>query len=232
MPDSGKECEAAWVQLTDTNDFRAPYGITTAERRHPLFRSHGCCKCEWDGAVWPFATSQTLNALANVLHNYPQSAVTAKDYFDAFLAYVHSQHADGKPYIGEYLDETTGQWLKGAERSRYYNHSTFADLLISGVVGLRPRADDTVEIFPLLPDGAWDWFCLDGVKYHSHTLTLLWDKDGKRYGRGKGLIVFADGKEIGRTNKLERLTAQLPSSLSWNGWASYTAQISSNRRLR
>ena len=26
--------------------------------------------CEWDGAVWPFATSQTLGALANVLRDY------------------------------------------------------------------------------------------------------------------------------------------------------------------
>ena len=32
--------------------------------------SHDYCGCEWDGAVWPFAISQTLNALANVLRDY------------------------------------------------------------------------------------------------------------------------------------------------------------------
>ena len=117
-----------------------------------------------------------------------QSVVSSRDYFDAFLTYVHSQHADGKPYIGEYLDETTGQWIDGkAGRSRYYNHSTFADLLITGVVGLRPRADDAVEISPLLPDGTWDWFCLDGVKYHGHMLTIIWDKDGTRYQSRPGI---------------------------------------------
>ncbi|MCA1481525.1 hypothetical protein, partial [Bradyrhizobium sp. NBAIM08] len=61
LPDANKGYEAAWAQLTDAQGFRAPFGLTTAERRHPAFRSHGCCKCEWDGAVWPFATSQTLS---------------------------------------------------------------------------------------------------------------------------------------------------------------------------
>jgi hypothetical protein len=209
LPDPGYEL--AWAQLMDTSGFRAPYGITTAERRHSQFRSHGCCGCEWDGAVWPFATSQTLVGLANVLRNYPPSVVRPRDYFEAFLAYVRCHRSNGKPYLGEYLDETTGQWLKGAqERSRYYNHSTFADLLITGVVGLRPRADDIVEIHPLLPDGTWAWFCLDGLRYHGRMLTIVWDSDGQRYGRAAGLTVLADGQEIARSGKLERLTGKLP----------------------
>lgn len=211
LPDAGKGYETAWKQLPDPRGFRAPFGITTAERRHPQFRSHGVGTCEWDGAVWPFATSQTLGALANVLRDYPRSVVTSRDYFDAFLTYVHSHHADGKPFIGEYLDEVTGDWINGKDgRSRYYNHSTFADLLITGVIGLRPRADDLVEVWPLLPAETWDWFCLDGVKYHGRTLAIVWDKDGTRYDRGAGLRVLADGKEIVRSEKLERSTGRLP----------------------
>ena len=54
--------------------------------------------------------------------------------------------------------DTVGAWINGKSgRSRYYNHSTFADLLITGVIGLRPRTDDVVEIFPLLPPETWDW---------------------------------------------------------------------------
>ena len=211
LPDDDKKYDAAWTQLTNPEGFSAPYGITTAERRSPQFRSHGSGHCEWDGAVWPFATSQTLDALANYLRDYKSSVVTRRDYFDAFLTYTDSQHADGKPYIGEYLDETTGQWINGKNgRSRYYNHSTYADLLITGVVGLVPRADNTVEIFPLLPAGVWNYFCLDGVKYHGHTLTILWDADGLRYHRGKGLAILVDGKEIAHANKLERLAGKLP----------------------
>jgi hypothetical protein len=195
----------------DPRGFNAPFGITTAERRHPQFRSHGCCKCEWDGAVWPFASSQTLRALANLLRDYSQSVVSSRDYLEAFQTCVHSQHYDGKPYVGEYLDEVTGQWLKGKqERSRYYNHSTFADLVITGLVGLRPRDDDLVEVQPLLPAGTWGWFCLDGVTYHGRTLTVLWDEDGKRYNRGQGLTVLANGRTVAHAGTLEKVTGKLP----------------------
>ena len=62
----------------------------------------------------------------------------------------------------------------------------------------------------MLPNGTWDWFCLDGVRYHGHTLTILWDRQGNHYGRGKGLSVLADGKVVARSNKLGRLTGKLP----------------------
>jgi hypothetical protein len=67
-----------------------------------------------------------------------------------------------------------------------------------------------VEIFPLLPTDTWDWFCLDGVKYHDHMLTVIWDKDGSRYGRGAGLRLWAGDKEIAYSTKLERITGKLP----------------------
>jgi hypothetical protein len=212
LPEPGRGYERAWAQFADEAGFRAPFGLTTAERRHPQFRTHGSGhSCEWDGAVWPFATAQTLTALANVLRDYPQDAVTAHDWFDAFTTYTRSQRYDGLPYIGEYLDEKTSAWLKGRNpRSFYYNHSTYADLVITGVVGLRPRADNVVEVAPLLPADAWDWFALEGVRYHGHELAILWDRDGKRYGRGAGLTVLADGKVIAHSDRLERVTGALP----------------------
>jgi hypothetical protein len=211
LPDDIKKFTVAWTQLINTQGFQAPAGLATAEHRHPQFRSHGVGTCEWDGAIWPFATSQTLDALANFLRDYRQDVVTPHDYFHTFLAYTHSQHANGKPYLGEYLDEVTGDWINGkGGRSRYYNHSTYDDLLVTGVIGLRPRADNAVEISPLLPADAWDYFCLDGVSYHGHTLTIFWDKDGSRYGRGKGFVVLTDGKEIARISQLSKIKAQLP----------------------
>jgi hypothetical protein len=203
----------AWSQLIDPHGFSAPYGITTAERRHPAFRSHGVGTCEWDGAVWPYATSQTLTALARTMRENASEAggVSAQDYFDAFITYTRSHRYDGLPYIGEYLDETTGQWLKGRNpRSFYYNHSTFADLLITGVIGLVPRADQVLEINPLLPVNTWAWFCLDNVRYRGHDVTILWDRDGTRYGRGAGLQVFADGKVIARADVITRVEGRLP----------------------
>ena len=204
-------CERAWQQLLDPEGFSAPMGITTAERRHPDFRSHGVGTCEWDGAVWPYATSQTLVGLANLIRDYPQEYVSRAHYVEALLTYARSHRYRGKPYIGEYLDEKDGQWLKpDSNRSRYYNHSTFCDLVIGGLIGLVPRDDSTVVVDPLIPADTWDWFCLDNVLYHGRVLTIVWDRNGDKYGKGKGLHVFADGTETAESNELTRITGQLP----------------------
>jgi hypothetical protein len=210
IPPGGRGYEAAWRQFTDERGFRAPCGITTAERRHPRFRSHGVGTCEWDGAVWPFATSQTLTALAHVLRGPAQEAVTNRDYFAALLTYARCHRFDGEPYLGEYLDETTGAWLKGRDpRSRWYNHSTFADLVITGLVGIVPRDDDTLELHPLLPDDAWDFFAVEGLRYRGHDLTIVWDRDGRRYGRGAGLSAWVDGRRVIHAPTLAPVTGDL-----------------------
>ncbi|MFV8326654.1 MGH1-like glycoside hydrolase domain-containing protein [Flavobacterium sp. ZS1P14] len=209
LPQQDKGFEKAWEQVKDEKGFSAPFGLTTAERRSPRFRTHGSGTCEWDGAIWPFATSQTLTAMANVLNNYSQSTIDKNDYFKQMNLYVQSQYYRGRPYLGEYLDETTGYWLMGdKERSRYYNHSTFNDLMITGLVGLRPRADDKIEVNPLIPQEKWDWFCLDNVLYHGNIVTILWDKTGEKYHKGKGFMIFKNGKKIAASEKLKKLIAE------------------------
>jgi hypothetical protein len=208
LPDN--QFDIAWKSLIDSKTFCAPFGITTADRSHPAFRTHGCCKCEWDGAVWPFATAQTLTAMANVLNSNRQAYVNDSAYFDLLETYVESQYYRGRPYVGEYLDEKTGYWLKGdEERSRYYNHSTFNDLIITGLVGVRPRADDTVEVRPLLPTNKWKWFCLDNVWYHGKTITIIWDEDGTKYKKGKGFSIWVNGKKLATAATLQPLQAKL-----------------------
>ncbi len=211
LPEDREDYGRAWLQILDTSGFRAPWGLTTAERRHPRFRSHGVGSCEWDGAIWPFATSQTLTALANLLHHYQHHPLSRRDYLDALRTYARSHQKDGKPYIGEYQDERTGRWLRDEDpRGRYYNHSTFCDLVITGLVGLIPRADDTLEVDSLVPPDAWDFFCLDHVPYHRHALTILWDRTGDRYRRGQGFCVFVDGRLELRRPRLERVRHPLP----------------------
>ena len=148
-----------------------------------------------------------------MLRGPPQDAVTNDDYLDALLTYARSHRYDGEPYLGEYLDETTGAWLKGRDpRSRWYNHSTFADLVITGLVGIVPRGDDTLELHPLLPEGHWDWFCLEGVRYHGHDLTIVWDRDGKHYGRGAGLTAWVDGRKTLQSPTLAPVSGPLTPS--------------------
>ena len=221
----------------DPKGFFAPFGPTTAEQRHPGFRvSYEGHNCQWNGPSWPYATAQTLTALANVLNNYEQDTIDKADYFGTLKIYAKS-HAfrqippgappskviicEEKPWIDENLNPFTGDWLartrmevqghnhKFKERGKAYNHSTFCDLIITGLVGLRPRADDVVEVNPLLPAKTWDYFCLDNVLYRGRILTIVWDKDGSRYGKGKGLRVLADGREIASATALQRVEREL-----------------------
>jgi hypothetical protein len=212
LPADEKEYAKAWDQIIDTTGFNAPWGLTTAERRHPLFRTHGSGHgCEWDGPVWPFATTQTLKGLANLLTNYRHhSQMNCRVFYDELYTYAWSHQKRGKPYLGEYQDEKNGYWLKGDNpRSSYYNHSGFVDLIISDLVGLKPRADEVIEVYPLMPLGQWDWFRLDKVPYHGKMLTILWDKDGSKYGKGKGFRIYVDGKELYSGKQLKHVQVKM-----------------------
>jgi hypothetical protein len=212
LPDDKPRYAKAWHQLADTTGFNAPWGQTTAERRHPQFRTHGTGTCEWDGAVWPFATTQTMKALANLLTRYKaQDGMTHTIYFNELHKYARSHQKNSKPYLGEYHDEKNGYWLKGDHpRSSYYNHSGFCDLIISDLVGLKPRPDNILEVHPLIPTNQWNWFCLDNVLYHGHLITILWDKDGNHYNKGKGLTLYVNGKKIYNAKTLKPITVKLP----------------------
>ncbi len=164
---------------------------TDAQRRNDSY----CC--HWDGPSWPYETSQTLMGLANLLDNYPaQGYVTKDNYFTLLENYATTQHKNGAPYIAEAADADTGNWIYDAfNHSENYNHSTFNDLVISGLIGVRPRADNTFELKPLVP-ASWDHFVLENLPYHGHLMTVLYDKDGSYYQRGSGLQIFEDGAVI------------------------------------
>ena len=226
LPDPG--FESAWQELGDDEGFAAPYGPSTAERRHPFWQAgpkeqqHDCL---WRGSSWPFATSQTLVALANLLRNYTQPYVSKHDYYALLQKYTRSQWltlADGSkiPWIDESLHPDTGEWVTRAallkrgdqliERGRAYNHSTYADHIITGLIGLQPRIDDVLLIDPLLPVETWKYFSLENVPYHGHLLTILFDNDGSHYQQGTGLRLYVDDREIASRATLGSLETTLP----------------------
>jgi len=214
----------AWKQLFDAQGFDGRFGATTAERRNPRFRFASSDQCTWNGPAWPFAMTQTLTALAAYEHQPGASAMSAADYYKLFARYVLSQHQtlkDGNviDWIDEDLDADTDQWIakdmliaknKQVGRGNYYNHSGFADPLITGLIGLEPRADGKVVVHPLLPAGQWSYFAIDALPYHGHLLTVLWDETGKRYAKGKGMTLMVDGKRVAGRQGLGELDGELP----------------------
>jgi len=74
-------------------------------------------------------------------------------------------------------------------------------LIITGLAGLRPRADNILEINPLIPTdqhstNSMDYFCLENVPYHGQWVTILYDRDGRHYKKGAGLSVYVNGRQV------------------------------------
>ena len=210
--------EAAWSKLMDRDGFYSDFGPSTVERNDPMFLLQKSC-CWWSGQSWPYATTQTLKALANVSQrNESESlrdsdsasrsaAATKADYLKLLQIYARSHRKNGKPYLAEALHPDTGSFEghDGYNHSEHYFHSGFCDLVITGLVGLTPRDDETLEIQPLAP-ADWDYFALDDVPYRGHRVSVVWDKTGERYKLGAGLHVLVDGQKTATSAKLERIT--------------------------
>ena len=223
LPDADKA--EAWRYLNDPRGFYAPYGPTTAEISHPDFMKTHDHECLWNGPSWPFATAQTLTALSNLLADYEQSTMRRSDYFTWLERYAKEQHIKEKgkatPYVDENLDPYTGEWLArailrrmenppgGILRGEDYNHSTFCDLVLSGLVGIRPSLSNTLTVKPMFEEKDLAYLCADGILYHGRSITILWDRLGTRYGLGRGLFVYLDGELAASSASLTDLSISL-----------------------
>ena len=208
-----KGYEEAWRPLLSERGFFAPKGLAFPARDTPGFTvtpDFNGHECLWNGPSWPYATSVALTALYETLQSGERLPVSGED-FVRLLGQYAAQHArvreDGKavPWIDEDLNPFTGDWqartilieqdrrgirkLAIRERGKDYNHSTFCDLVIAGLCGIVPRERGGLVVKPLAPE-SWDWWCIDGVRYHGRDVTVLFDRDGSRYGKGRGLVVI------------------------------------------
>ncbi|HWI86450.1 MAG TPA: glycogen debranching protein, partial [Sphingomonas sp.] len=218
MPPDDERHAAAWTHLLSPKELGGKAGPRTVEPSYPHYMRQfrydwqtNLRECQWNGPTWPFQTTQTLTGMANLLHDYHQNVVNRADYLRLLIQYAELHTRNGKLDLQEDYDPDTGAPIVGLPRSHHYNHSGFVDLIISGLVGLRPRADNVVEVDPLIPPGSTTLthLALQDVPYHGHLLTILYDADGTRYGRGTGLHLYADGRLIAHRVDIGRLTARL-----------------------
>ena len=212
---------AAWSHLLAPAELGGAKGLRTVEPSYPYYmrqyrydRETGQRECQWNGPAWPFQTTQVLVGLANLLEGPPQTVATRSDYMRLLRQYADLHMLDGKPDIQEDYDADTGAPIVGLPRSHHYFHSGFDDLIVTGLAGLRPRADDVLEVDPLIPTDPTDpealgWFALQDVPYHGHLVTILWDADGSHYRLGAGLGLLVDGAPVAHSPTLQRLTVAL-----------------------
>lgn len=150
----------AWRQMLDEGGFAAVWGLTTAERRHPCYNFSTWCPTSWHGPVWPFETSKVATALIHALHDRQQQtalrryASVGRADFARLLATFAKMHtrgaargvSPGAPFVGESFHGDDGYWLTrellfqrragDKRRGDHYLHSSYADLVLGGLVGI------------------------------------------------------------------------------------------------
>jgi hypothetical protein len=165
--------------------------------------------------VWPYQTTQVISGLANFLNNYPKGAatgvITVADHTKLLKQYAQLHY---NPERGGILDleedyyPDTGFPIVGLKRSPHYFHSGYIDLVISGLVGIRPSADDLLEINPLIDASVISYFRADHIPYHGHEIAIQYDADGTHYN-ATGLQVEIDGKVVASSPTLTRLSVSV-----------------------
>ena len=199
--------ESAFADLKREDGFLSPHGLTTAERRHMRYLYEVDHECLWNGYVWPFATAQVLRAMERLLADGGQNAVTKEDFYSVLSAYARS-HVRGKengtqvPWIDEVLHPEHGTWssreilenagwpaaLGGLERGKDYNHSAFCDIVLGGLLGIRPK-NGKISVSVRVPD-AWEYFAVENLWIGGRCYRVLYDKTGEKYDCGKGVHIF------------------------------------------
>jgi hypothetical protein len=189
---------ASWLSAFDPEGLGGPFGLRTAEKRHPGYScSAGCCS--WAGHYWPFESSKAVTAAIHVLNHYADTVDTLdKRKFWHLLWQYTASHTpawgvmngvgnNGRKGTACYANLTaasqTARWLEpglglgdywvaengcadatiptdagsipgpawtdDATLGYRYNHASFMDLVLSGVVGLVPSANGTLVVNPL-----------------------------------------------------------------------------------
>jgi hypothetical protein len=123
-----------------------------------------------------------------MMHDRGAEAPVARGEYWRLLSQYAAMHrqADGRLDLEEDYEPDSGKPIVGLARSHHYFHSGFNDLVVTGLVGLIPSADDRLVLDPLVAQGEGpDWFALQDLPYHGHLLTVTWDRSGSHF-RGQG----------------------------------------------
>ena len=206
MPSPNK-C-GCFAYLKDEQTFLAKTGFATAEISHPRFLYESNHECLWNGYVWPFATSLTLSAAIRLLKDYSQEVYTYDDLYRAIRTYAEMHTVTDEkgthPFIDEVMHPFAYRWTAREiledrlrangvgikDRGKDYNHSTFIDLVLRGILGIDPSADEPTVCADVL--NKWDYFKLENLPFKRHTYTVIYDKYGTVYGVGSGLHVIKE----------------------------------------
>ncbi len=179
--------------LKDEKCFNHKYGFTTADQGHKRYLYKFDHECLWNGYIWPYAISQTFNAVITFNKKYENNILSKDDIYSMFKKYTSLHYRvreDGKKVC--WLDEVKSPvdntwssreilknngWLEGMgglERGKDYNHSVFSDILFRGILGIEVK-DGNITVTPNLPD-EFEYFTLDNLWIDGNVFKISYNK--------------------------------------------------------
>src|SRR5262249_27028925 len=146
----------SWRHVIDSGQLGGPYGFRTNEPSYPYYFKllafyGGKPSSQWNGPSWPYQSSQAVPGMANFLDNYKQDIINTSDYLKLLRLYTKQHYLpDGKINLVENYDPDKGGPIVFWYWSNHYLHSTYNNLIISGLCGIRPSERDTLTVNPLV----------------------------------------------------------------------------------
>lgn len=140
---------------------------------------------------------------ASAIRNYETNDTINPEWYKQLLywnAWAHFIGGDTRwPDSNEFWfnwDPTTETFGRSGIHHSQLGSSNWT--VIEDVAGLRPRSDDTIELWPINVD--FDHFAVNNVRYHGGDLTIVWDQpgDGETHYPDvpEGYSAFVDGERV------------------------------------
>jgi hypothetical protein len=153
--------------------------------------------------------NSTLQAqiFATALREYPTSFVTPEMYRRLLEWVTWVQYIGGDNRFPDNNEFFFG-WNPSTQtfgRSGIHHNilGAYNFMLIDDVAGVRPRLDDSLELWPI--DIGWDHFAINNLRYHGADLTLVWDvPDGNPHypGVAEGYSMYVNGARAFTVDRL------------------------------
>ncbi|MFI6786627.1 Ig-like domain-containing protein [Nonomuraea sp. NPDC050383] len=146
-------------------------------------------------------STRNFALFSKALREYASPYITADQYKQLLYWNAWSQFVGGDTRYPD-ANEFWANWnpaTKSIDYRSWIHHTILGSsnwTVIEDVMGLRPRSDGKVELWPV--DIGWDHFTVNGIDYRGDDLTIVWDKpgDGTTHYKGvpEGYSILVDGK--------------------------------------
>ncbi|MEU7746166.1 Ig-like domain-containing protein [Nonomuraea sp. NPDC049158] len=146
-------------------------------------------------------STRNFSLFSRALRDYTSPYITADQYKQLLYWNAWSQFVGGDTRYPD-ANEFWSNWnpaTKTIDYRSWIHHTILGSsnwTVIEDVMGLRPRSDGKVELWPV--DIGWDHFTVNGINYRGSDLSIVWDKpgDGKTHYAGvpEGYSILIDGK--------------------------------------